>query len=101
MAVDGFDSCLAPTQVVETKNFDADFALCREDGHGDKPEYVELMSGIPEETVTTVGTVQEDLEISDSDEENKKIQEHEMEIMSENAIGSNNVEDEDQDDLWF
>lgn len=99
LAVDGF-SCLAPTQVTENKNFDEDFVLCREEVHG-KPEYVELMSGIPEE----VSTVQEDLEISDSDEENRKIKDHDIDLMSENVITSSKaaaeMDDDDADGLWF
>lgn len=96
----GFDSCLAPTQVVENKNFDEDFVLCREEVHG-KPEYVELTSGLLEE----VSTVQEDLEISDSDEENRQIKDHDIEIMSENVVTSSNavaeMDDDDHDGLWF
>lgn len=98
MAMDDYDSDLPRVRATESKNFDDDFLLCREDAQG-KRDYQELMAGVPDDS----NSVQADLEISDSDDERKERKVRNIEVPEKVVSNSNTGEGDDEDygDLWF
>ena len=83
-------------RVTQAKSFEDDFLLCKEELQG-KRQYQELMANVPEQSP---GVVQNDLEISDSDDEatERNIDVPEK-VVTTTAMTEN--EDDDPDGLWF
>lgn len=82
-------------RVTENRAFDDDFLLCKEEIQ-DKRHYQELLSGVSEKSPDVVN---DDLEVSDSDDETK---EHNIDV-PQKVMQSSVVENEDDDPegLWF